>query len=451
MEMPIAQGPDLAKDRGMGTHAQQEHLRRSNLAAADERWRRSRPALVVALYASWISFVVLLWFQGYPRWRVLALLGILGLALAMHAARACVRANGPFCAAVTAADIRLPLAMSLAAVALTGGLHSPLLVALPPTVSVLVVRCGWRRETAGALWALAAAGLVMLLAPGWMGPPVPERTFALVALVALVGTVAVHADYVVILGETVADSVRGMLRARDEVASQALTRARELELMSSQISHELKNPLGAIKALVQISARGSSDGDTCERLKVVSSEVERMREILDGYLSFSRPLECLQREDLSLGELADEVLSVLQGRAAAAGVGLHRRGDARVEADPRRLKEALLNLVANAVEASRRGDRVEVLVADHGGTVEVAVRDTGRGMPPAVVARLGTPFFTTRDQGTGLGVLLARRAFVQHGGALEYASAPDAGTTATGTLPRVHQEATENVPAAAGR
>jgi signal transduction histidine kinase len=451
MDTSIGQGPDLAKDRGMGSPAQREDLRRSNLAAADERWRRRRPALVVALYASWISFAALLWFQGYPRWRVLALLVILVLALALHAARVCVRVNGPLCTAVNAADIRLPLAMALASVALTGGLRSPLLVALPPTVSVLLVRRGWRRETAGALWALAAAGLAMLLAPGWMGPPVPDGTFAPVALVALVGTVAVHADYVVILGETVAESVRGMLRARDEVASQALTRARELELMSSQISHELKNPLGAIKALVQISARGASDGDTCERLKVVSSEVERMREILDGYLSFSRPLECLQREDLSLGELADEVLSVLQGRAAAAGVGLHRRGDARVEADPRRLKEALLNLVANAVEASRRGERVEVLISDLGGDVEVAVRDTGRGMPPAVVARLGTPFFTTREQGTGLGVLLARRAFVQHGGTLEYVSAPDAGTTATGTLPRVHQEATENVPVAAGR
>lgn len=431
----------------MGTR---ESFRRSHLAAADERWRRSRPALVVGMYAAWVCFAGLLWSQGYPRWRVAGLLLILVVALVHHSARACVRRGGPLCSALSAADTRLPFTMALAATALTGGLHSPLLVALPATVSALVVRCGWKRETAGALWILAVGGLVMLLAPGWMGPPIPPSAFAITALVALVGTVAAHADYVVILGETVAESVKGMLRARDEAASQALARARELELMSSQISHELKNPLGAIKALVQISARGSPDASTCERLQVVSSEVERMREILDGYLSFSRPLECLRREEVSVGELADDVLSVLHGRAATAGVALQRQGEARVDADPRRLKEALLNLVANAVEASGRGDRVEIQVNDRGGAVEIAVQDTGRGMPPAVVARLGTPFFTTREQGTGLGVLLARRAFVQHGGTLEYQSAPGTGTIAIGTLPRAHEEASRDVTAAAG-
>jgi len=114
---------------------------------------------------------------------------------------------------------------------------------------------------------------------------------------------------------------------------------------------------------------------------------------------------------------------------------LRRRGDARVDADPRRLKEALINLVANAVQATPRGGSVEIVINRRDSMVEVAVRDSGRGMPPDVLQKVGTPFFTTRQEGTGLGVALARAAFVQHGGALEYSSAEGHGTTATGTLP----------------
>jgi signal transduction histidine kinase len=160
-----------------------------------------------------------------------------------------------------------------------------------------------------------------------------------------------------------------------------------------------------------------------------------MRAILQEYLSFSRPFEELRPEPLSLGDLSEEVLSVLEARAAAEGIQLRRRGDARIEADPRRLREALFNLVANAIEATPRGGEVEVEVAERDGAASVAVRDSGRGMPREVLDRIGTAFFTTRPQGTGLGVVLARAAFSQHGGSLHYESAPERGTVVTGTLP----------------
>jgi signal transduction histidine kinase len=136
-----------------------------------------------------------------------------------------------------------------------------------------------------------------------------------------------------------------------------------------------------------------------------------------------------------VGAIADEVMAVLEARADDARVALRRAGDARITADPRRLKEALLNLVANAIEATPPGGSVRIRIAERGARVELAVEDTGRGMPPEVLARIGTPFFTTREKGTGLGVLLARGVFVQHGGSLDYVSTPGRGTVATATLP----------------
>src|SRR5262249_2382386 len=184
-----------------------------------------------------------------------------------------------------------------------------------------------------------------------------------------------------------------------------------------------------------LSARQACDPDSAEQLRVVAAEVDRMEGILREYLSFSRPFEALQPQPVALGALADEVLSLMDARAASAGVLLRRRGDAVIEADPRRLKDALFNLVGNAVEATGQGGKVEVQIEEAGDAARIAVRDSGRGMPPEVLQRIGTPFFTTRDEGTGLGVVVARATFAARGGRLVSPSEPGQGTTAVGPLP----------------
>jgi signal transduction histidine kinase len=167
----------------------------------------------------------------------------------------------------------------------------------------------------------------------------------------------------------------------------------------------------------------------------MGGEVERMETILKDYLSFSRPVQSLQPRVVRLGALADDVLSAIEGRAESGRVELRRRGDAAVEADTRKLKDALFNLLGNALEATPAGGTVEVQIEQTAENVRIAVRDSGCGMPKEVLERLGTPFFTTREEGTGLGVAIARATFTQHGGSLVYASEPGRGTTAVGTLP----------------
>jgi signal transduction histidine kinase len=241
-----------------------------------------------------------------------------------------------------------------------------------------------------------------------------------------------------------------LARARDELASDALARAESLEQIGSKVAHELKNPLTAVKALVQLGLRNPAEGSSHDRLEVVEKEVTRMQEILQNYLSFTRPLQGVNPKRVELGSLVSDTLDVLSARADHARVRLFAQGEATLEADPRRLKEALLNLVANAIEATPPGGEVVVEVRPAGDDAEIVVRDTGRGMPAEVLRRIGTPFFTTRDDGTGLGVVLARSAIAQHGGSLRYESEPGKGTSVSVMLPRL-PTGVRDATSAAGR
>lgn len=438
----IANGPDVTDRKGL------DRWRRALGATVDRRWARSRSLAFVAVYAAWATFCAALWHGGFPRWRVGVLLGVLALLAGAHLRQHLAE---PRC--TPEGDGRVPFVLILLATAVTGGLRSPLLLGVTGNFTGVLIRRGWTSETRTLLGLFLGGGFAMALVPaGWLGPSIPEPTYTATVLVVLVSSVALSTDYMVMAMSTAAQAIRQLLRVREDTASQALARATELERLSSQLSHELKNPLGAIKALVQLSRRSAQDADTRARLEVVEGEVDRMQGILQGYLSFSRPLDCLHVEDLEAGALVDEVTAVLEARAESAGVALRRTGEARLRGDPRRLKEALINLIANAIEATAPGGVVELRISEAGDTVRIAVRDNGRGMTPDVLQQLGTPFFTTRDDGTGLGVLLARGVFVQHGGSLDYESAPGLGTVATASLP-VHPcvaEASHGARAARG-
>ncbi len=401
---------------------------------AYQRWGRSRALLFSAIHAASSILIVLLWRSGYPPWRCGALgvlIGLLFLSNVLHPlglftwTRTWLGGNEQ--------GLRL---LVLLMVAVTGGVHSPFLIVTFGTLPGLFVHYGVSQYTYRTFAMLAVGTLAMFIAPAdWLGPPISDPTYKIIASISLLLVGTLHADYLTMISRSTLSSLRDLFLARESVAQLELTRTRRLETIASTLSHELKNPLGAIKALVQVSARASEDPSERKRLQVIESEVDRMTVILQGYLSFSRPVEPLERSTVRLGEIADEVLSVMEARAGKAGVSLRRKGDGQVWADPRRLKEALINLVANAIEASPPQSLVEVELTQAGADTRVTVRDSGRGMAPDVVARIGTPFFTTRPDGTGLGVSLARAVFAQHGGTLEYTSAPGSGTAAMGSLP----------------
>jgi signal transduction histidine kinase len=224
---------------------------------------------------------------------------------------------------------------------------------------------------------------------------------------------------------------------REELCTESEDRTRALEAIAARLAHEVKNPLAAIKALSTHVSRNSSDAKTAERLAIVAAEADRLQSIVEGFLSFSRGLDDLKLASVKPYEMARELSVLLETRAAEAGVALEVTGDPMLvlDADARKVRQALLNLVLNAIQASPHGAAVEIVVGVEGSGARITVRDDGVGMTSDVLERIRKPYFTTKEGGTGLGVAVARGLVEQHGGRLEFKSAPGKGTTVTMTLP----------------
>jgi signal transduction histidine kinase len=206
--------------------------------------------------------------------------------------------------------------------------------------------------------------------------------------------------------------------------------------MTATLAHEIKNPL----AIIRGSARrlGKLDGEAQAMADSVVEEVDRLSSTVNRYLQFARggTPESGARDDAAATLAA--TLDLLEGEFRARECVLERDGTfagMTVPLDGASLKQVWLNLVQNALEAIPAGGRVRVSCRREADRVHVRVADDGPGIPADVLARLGEPFFTTRAQGTGLGVYLSRQLVQGAGGSLVVESRPGAGTSVTVELP----------------
>jgi signal transduction histidine kinase len=386
-----------------------------------------------------VQMVLLLIFfdAGYPSWRVASAAGVfLTFALIQ---KACIYSS-PDAQSFDRVFIAVNLSaqtMVTTIVALTGGLMSPSVPSLlmPSFMSLLFFG-----PHAVARWIAFASGLLILaiglLPQSLVGPALPPGHYAVAIAIGLGWNMFLLHAMVGKMTRAASKAGHSMACMREERLSDAEAQLRRLQSVGAKVAHELKNPLASIKGLCQLVARTPESERTQERLAVVASEISRMETILNEYLSFSRPLEDLRPEALDVAAIARDVLDVLAGRADQAGVTMTLDGAATaVHGDSRRLKEALINLVANALEATPSGGTVALRLRNSGHAVLLEVRDSGRGIAPEDLERIGTSFFTTRPNGTGLGVVLAQGVINQHGGTLTYRSTLGQGTTATITLP----------------
>ena len=210
--------------------------------------------------------------------------------------------------------------------------------------------------------------------------------------------------------------------------------------LAAGVGHEIRNPLTAIKMLVQAAlAEGISNALTVEDLQIIEEEVRRIEQSLQTFLDFARPPK-VERHPVDLLAVVRAVVGLIRGRAERQRVTVSvdaPTGPVILTADAAQLRQVLLNLCLNALDAMPVGGALNVRIRAHAaGPVAVEVADTGTGIVPAMMARLFTPFASSKDTGLGLGLVISKRIVEDHGGAIGAANRPAGGASFFVTLPR---------------
>ncbi|HKV39461.1 MAG TPA: ATP-binding protein [Blastocatellia bacterium] len=210
--------------------------------------------------------------------------------------------------------------------------------------------------------------------------------------------------------------------------------------MTAQVAHEIKNPLGSIGLALDLLKRRSPDKSTEEMdvIGVIERSVDHLREIVTELLEFTRP-KALRRTSVSLSRLIEEILPMVADRTADKQIAIEKCFGEDVpscECDEAELRKLLINLVINAIDASQVAGVIEIVTAlDHGGMVQIAVRDHGCGMDAETLRRLYEPFYTTKAKGTGLGMAIAKQIVELHRGDILVTSEKGNGTTVAVRIP----------------
>jgi two-component system nitrogen regulation sensor histidine kinase GlnL len=241
---------------------------------------------------------------------------------------------------------------------------------------------------------------------------------------------------------TIQKNLRDIVNQREALAS--------FGHIAAGIAHEIKNPLGGIRGAAEILGSRASDDKSRSAAELIISEVDRIALLVDDFMVFT-PGEDLRVAPVNIHRVLDGVLALTAHDKIGADVEVEKIFDPSIPdllADADRLSQVFLNLIRNALQAMEgvRGKLAITtrLVFDHhllppngqpGSSLIVELADTGPGIEAAVLDEVSTPFFTTRAEGTGLGLAVARHWIVRHEGTLQLESKPGVGTTVRVALP----------------
>jgi signal transduction histidine kinase len=211
--------------------------------------------------------------------------------------------------------------------------------------------------------------------------------------------------------------------------------------LAAGLQHEIKNPLSALSLHLQLldeQLQGeSTTADVRELLDVLRCEITRVNEVLDRFRNYASTTE-MGRTPVDLPLLIERLVRLLQPQAEQQNVKIRVKLPSElmglIEGDPIRLQQVLLNLALNALAAMAEGGELTFRVTPANAGVQVQVIDTGKGIPPQIQAKIFDPYFTTRDDGTGMGLALSDKIVRQHGGSMEFRTTPR-GTEFTVWLP----------------
>jgi len=229
-----------------------------------------------------------------------------------------------------------------------------------------------------------------------------------------------------------------------ERRAQQNERLAELGTLTGGLAHEIKNPLSTMQLNLQLLLEDIQPDDPlhgrfANRIASIQREASRLREILDDFLRYAGKIE-LQPQEVELNSLLEDLVDFLspQAQLNRVQIRLRRCGDeVKAKIDPRLIKQAILNLMLNGLQAMADGggDLILTLACPGGREAVIEVIDTGTGMSPEIQKKLYQAYFSQRKGGTGLGLAMAKRIIDEHGGTIAVCSEEGKGSVFTVRLP----------------
>lgn len=239
------------------------------------------------------------------------------------------------------------------------------------------------------------------------------------------------------VAEQLAEANRSLSLA--EAAVRRSERLAALGQLTAGLAHELRNPLGTMKASAEVLHKNLQTGDevTRELTEFISSEVDRMNNLITRFLDFARPLE-LQLEETELTEVINNAIKIFENRQPPLDVSVYRNFSPDIRPlplDGELMQLVIHNLLENAAQATPAGGAVTIKTRPLSGGVEVSVIDRGSGIAPEDRESIFNPFFTTKSDGIGLGLAIVSKIVDEHGGNLSVESEAGQGSVFRIVLP----------------
>ncbi|WP_461201386.1 PAS domain S-box protein [Anoxybacillus sp. TBDG-1] len=208
--------------------------------------------------------------------------------------------------------------------------------------------------------------------------------------------------------------------------------------LAAGIAHEIRNPMTALKGFIQL-LQGSIGNDSEQYnmyFHVIMSELKRIESIITEFLVLAKP-QAIHYDQSDIAKIMQETVDLLSVQATMHNIQIEATYERvpLIYCEPKQLKQVFINILKNAIEVMPNGGTITVSVAHVGDDIRIAIRDEGSGIPKDKIKKLGEPFYTTKERGTGLGLMVSYKIIEEHRGRIDVESEVGVGTTFYITLP----------------